>query len=97
MRSSGALCPQRASRVFWLHSRISALCGEARVVSSLMAAGVPSGRGASREGGMEKGVRGEVVVGALETMALMRVGTVAGVTFSMRRKAGRRRTVVGSE
>jgi hypothetical protein len=46
---------------------------------------------------MEKGVRGEVVVGALETMALMRVGTVAGVTFSMRRKAGRRRTVVGSE
>jgi hypothetical protein len=37
------------------------------------------------------------VVGALETMVERRVGTVAGVTFSIIVKAGRRRTVVGSE
>lgn len=76
---------------------MSALCGHARVVRSFRAAGVPSGRGAGREAGMEKGVSGEEVVGATEMMEVRRVGTVAGVTFSMRRKAGRRSTVVGSE
>jgi hypothetical protein len=62
-----------------------------------MAAGVPSGSGAGRERGREKGWSGVVFVGACEMMEVMRVGTVAGVTFSMRVKAGRRRTVVGSE
>jgi hypothetical protein len=46
---------------------------------------------------MERGTSGVVVVGALEMMEAIRVGTVAGVTFSMMVKAGRRRTVVGSE
>jgi hypothetical protein len=67
------------------------------MVRSLMAAGVPSGRGAGRDGGRAKGASGEVVVGAAETRVLRRKGTVAGVTLEMRVKAGRRRMVVGSE
>jgi hypothetical protein len=62
-----------------------------------MAAGVPSGKGAGRERGREKGVSGVVLVGAWEMMEVRRVGTVAGVTFSMMVKAGRRSTLVGSE
>lgn len=38
-----------------------------------------------------------VFVGALLICCEMRVGTVAGVTFSIIVKAGRRRTEVGSE
>lgn len=43
------------------------------------------------------GVREEVFVGALLIYVETRVGTEAGVTFSIIVKAGRRRTVVGSE
>ena len=65
------------------------------VVSSLSTAGVASGRGASRDLGIETGSKGDVFVGA-SLMMDTRVGTVAGVTFSTIVKAGSRRTVVGS-
>lgn len=65
-------------------------------MSSLSAAGLASGSGASRDLGIETGSKGEVFVGATLIMSTS-VGTVDGVTFSTTVKAGRRRTVVGSE
>lgn len=46
---------------------------------------------------MLKGARGVLLVGAEEMICSSRKGTVAGVTFSMRMKAGRSKRVVGSE
>jgi hypothetical protein len=47
--------------------------------------------------GNDSGARGDVLVGARSMTSVISVGTVAGVTFSTIAKAGRRRTVVGSE
>lgn len=62
----------------------------------MSAAGVASGKGAGRDRGRETGSSGDLLVGALLTNSLIRVGTVAGVTFSMMVNAGRSKTVVGS-
>lgn len=51
----------------------------------------------SDEGGGLGARRGVVVVGVGLMWWRMREGTVAGVTLSMKVKAGRRRTVVGAE
>jgi hypothetical protein len=64
--------------------RMTALCGQRRVLRS------------PTEAGIEAGWRGVAVVGAWLTMSVMRVGTFIGRTLSMRVNAGRRRTVVGS-
>lgn len=53
------------------------------------------GLGCGRRGGGVR--RGVVVVGVGLMWWRMRSGTVAGVTLSMKVKAGRRRTVVGAE
>ncbi len=66
-------------------------------MSSVKAAGVASGKGAGSAAGMLSGARGEVFVGALLMISVMRIGTVAGVTFSIIVKAGSNKTVVGSE
>lgn len=47
--------------------------------------------------GIENGASGVAFVGDLLMKSAMRVFTDLGVTFSTRMKAGRRRTVVGSE
>jgi hypothetical protein len=91
-RSSGALCPHLASRVLCEHSRISARCGQGRDVSCSAV-----GRGSGKEVGIEIGPRGVLFVGPLLTNSDMRVLTELGVTFSIKMKAGSKRTVVGSE
>jgi hypothetical protein len=55
------------------------------------------GRGSGREAGIEIGPKGVLFVGPLLTNSDIKVLTFFGVTFSMTMKAGRRRTVVGSE
>lgn len=55
------------------------------------------GRESDREVGIEIGPSGVLFVGPLLMNSEMRVSTDFGVTFSMMTKAGRSRTVVGSE
>jgi hypothetical protein len=69
-----------------------ARCGDGRDVSSNAV-----GRGSGNDRGIRLPVRGVVDVGALSMYVVIKFGTEAGVTFSMIVKAGRRRTVVGSE
>ena len=55
------------------------------------------GRGSGRDVGIEIGPNGVLFVGPLFTNSDMRVLTDFGVTLSIIMKAGRSRTVVGSE
>lgn len=71
---------------------MSARCGLGRDVNSS-----PVGRGSGSDVGIVKGANGVVFVGALSMNSVIRLFTDFGVTFSIIEKAGRRRTVVGSE
>lgn len=71
---------------------MSARCGEGRQVNCSAV-----GRGSGKDAGRETGARGDVFVGALFMYSEIKVLTFFGETFSIMVKAGRRRTVVGSE
>lgn len=70
---------------------MSAQCGDGRDVNC-----VSVGRGSGRAKGILGLERGEVLIGAVLMILVIKEGTEAGVTFSMIVKAGRRRIVVGS-